>query len=78
LPTVVSVVNSGVGTTIYRIDQLRQPSDVDAQVHKAQATQMQSLAAQSEFAGFMGFWRHAAGVKVINPIKSMNSGGAGS
>jgi len=78
LPAVVSVANPGVGTTIYRIDQLRQPSGVDAQIHKAQASQMQSLAAQSEFAGFMGFWRHAAGVKVINPIKPMNSGGAGS
>ena len=78
LPAVVSVANSGVGTTIYRIDQVRQPTSVDAKVHKAQAQQIQALAAQSEFAGFMSYWRNSAGVKVINPLKSASSGSAGS
>ena len=55
LPAVVSVSNPGVGTTIYRIDQVRQPTAVDAKAHKAQAQQIQSLAAQSEFAGFMAY-----------------------
>ena len=78
LPAVVSVANPGVGTTIYRIDQVRQPSSVDAKVHKAQAQQIQALAAQSEFAGFMSYWRNSAGVKVINPLKQASSGSAGS
>ncbi|QWE17583.1 peptidylprolyl isomerase [Polynucleobacter sp. AP-Nino-20-G2] len=78
LPAVVSVSNPGVGTTLYRIDQLRQPASVDAKVHKAQAQQIQALAAQSEFAGFMAYWRNSAGVKVINPLKQTNSGSAGS
>jgi len=77
LPAVVSVANPGVGTTIYRIDQVRQPPAVDAKVHKAQAQQIQALAAQSEFAGFMGYWRNSAGVKVINPLKQASSGSAG-
>jgi len=51
---------------------------VDAKVHKAQAQQIQALAAQSEFAGFMGYWRNSAGVKVINPLKQVSSGSAGS
>jgi hypothetical protein len=78
LPAVVSVSNPGVGTTIYRIDQVRQPTSVDAKVHKAQAQQIQALAAQSEFAGFMAYWRNSAGVKVINPLKTASSGSAGS
>jgi len=78
LPAVVSVSNPGIGSTIYRIDQVRQPSSVDAKVHKAQAQQIQALAAQSEFAGFMGYWRNSAGVKVINPLKQASAGNAGS
>ena len=78
LPVVVSVSNPGVGITIYRIDQVRQPTAVDAKIHQAQAQQIQALAAQSEFAGFMAYWRNTAGVKEINPLKPANSGGAGS
>ena len=78
LPAVVSVANPGVGTTIYRIDQVRQPPVVDAKVRNAQAQQIQALAAQSEFAGFMAYWRNSAGVKVINPLKQASSGSAGS
>ncbi|QWD67199.1 peptidylprolyl isomerase [Polynucleobacter sp. MWH-Aus1W21] len=73
-PALVSVSNPGVGTTLYRVDQFRQPAGVDAKVHKAQAQQIQALAAQSEFAGFMAYWRDVAGVKVINPLKPMSSG----
>jgi hypothetical protein len=78
LPALVAVSNPGIGTTIYRIDQVRQPSAVDAKIYKAQAQQIQALAAQSEFAGFMGYWRNNAGVKVINPLKPASSGSAGS
>mgnify|MGYP002655040228 FL=1 len=78
LPAVVSVTNPGVGSTIYRIDQVRQPTAVDAKVQKAQAQQIQALAAQSEFAGFMAYWRNSAGVKVINPLKQASAGSAGS
>jgi len=78
LPAVVSVNNPGVGSTIYRIDQVRQPTAVDPKIYKAQAQQIQVLAAQSEFAGFMGYWRNSAGVKVINPLKQVSSGSAGS
>jgi hypothetical protein len=78
LPALVSVFNPGVGTTIYRIDQVRQPASVDAKAHKAQAQQIQALAAQSEFAGFMAYWRNSAGVKVINPLKALSSSSAGS
>ena len=74
LPAVVSVSNPGVGTTLYRIDQVRQPPAGDAKVYKAQAAQIQSLAAQSEFAGFMSFWRESAKVKIINPLKAANTG----
>jgi len=78
LPAVVSVTNPGIGSTIYRIDQVRQPTAVDAKVQKAQAQQIQALAAQSEFAGFMAYWRNSAGVKVINPLKQASAGSAGS
>jgi len=74
LPAVVSVSNPGVGATLYRVDQVRQPADVDAKIHKAQAQQIQALNAQAEFAGFMGYWRDAAAVKVINPLKQLSSG----
>lgn len=72
-PAVVSVNNPGVGTTLYRVDQVRQPAGVDAKIHKAQAQQIQALAAQAEFASFMAYWRDAAGVKIINPLKSLSS-----
>lgn len=78
LPAVVSVPNSGVGVTIYRIDQIRQPPAVDAKMRQAQSQQIQALAAQSEFAGFMAYWRNGANVKVINPLKSSSSGSSGS
>ena len=74
LPAVVSVSNPGVGITIYRIDQVRQPAATDPKINQAQAQQIQALAAQSEFAGFMSYWRNAADVKVINPLKPMSSG----
>jgi hypothetical protein len=73
-PAIISVSNPGVGATLYRVDQVRQPNSVDAKVHKAQAQQIQALAAQSEFAGFMSYWRDAASVKVINPLKPLSSG----
>lgn len=73
-PAVLAVSNPGVGTTIYRVDQVRQPSSSDAKIHKAQAQQIQALAAQSEFAGFMSYWRDGAGVKVINPLKPASTG----
>ncbi|MBU3577933.1 peptidylprolyl isomerase [Polynucleobacter sp. UK-Kesae-W10] len=74
LPAVVSVSNPGVGTTLYRVDQVRQPAGVDTKIHKAQAQQIQALNAQAEFASFMGYWRDAAAVKVINPLKPLSSG----
>ena len=74
LPAIVSVANPGVGATLYRVDQVRQPIGGDAKVHKAQAAQIQALAAQSEFAGFMSYWRDSAGVKTINPLKPAPSG----
>lgn len=73
LPAIVSVNDPGTGVTLYRVDQVRQPSAGDAKVHKAQAQQIQALAAQSEFAGFMAYWRDAAGVKIINPLKQANT-----
>ena len=73
-PAVISVNNPGIGATLYRVDQVRQPTGADAKVHKAQAQQIQALAAQSEFAGFMAYWRDAANVKVINPLKPLSSG----
>jgi hypothetical protein len=77
LPAVISVPNPGVGATLYRVDQVRQPPGGDTKVHRAQAAQIQALAAQSEFAGFMSYWRDAANVKVINPLKATNSGAGG-
>jgi hypothetical protein len=74
LPMVISIANAGSGTTLYRIDQVRQPPSGDAKVYKAQATQIQLLAAQSEFAGFMSYWRESANVKIINPLKPANTG----
>ncbi|WP_114689697.1 peptidylprolyl isomerase [Polynucleobacter necessarius] len=73
-PALVSVSNPGVETILYRVNQVRQPTGVDAKVQKAQSQQIQALAAQSEFAGFMAYWRDVAGVKVINPLKPMSSG----
>lgn len=74
LPAVVSVKDPGAGVTLYRIDQVRQPPAGDPKVYKAQAQQIQALAAQSEFSGFMAYWRDAAGVKIINSLKQSNSG----
>ena len=74
LPAVVLVPNPGVGSTLYRVDQVRQPPAADAKVYKAQAAQIQALAAQSEFAGFMSYWRDSASVKVINPLKATSTG----
>ncbi len=78
LPAVISVFNPGVGVSLYRVVQVRQPSGGDDKVHKAQAQQIQSLSAQSEFAGFMAYWRDASAVKFINPLKPTASGSAGS
>jgi peptidyl-prolyl cis-trans isomerase D len=77
LPMVVSIANSGSGTTLYRIDQVRQPPAVDAKVRQAQSQQMQALAAQAEFVGFMSYWRNEANVKIINPLKQSGSGSSG-
>ena len=74
LPAYVSVANPGVGTTLYRVDQTRQPAGVDAKVRKAQSQQIQALAAQAEFAGFMSYWRDGANVKMINPLKPPSTG----
>ena len=74
LPAYISVGNPGVGATLYRVDQIRQPTGVDAKVHKAQSQQIQALAAQSEFAGFMAYWRDTAKVKTINPLKPPSTG----
>jgi hypothetical protein len=68
------VKDSGTGVTLYRVDQVRQPPVADEKVYKAQAQQIQTLAAQSEFAGFMAYWRDTAGVKIINPLKQANTG----
>ena len=73
-PKVVSVSIPGIGATLYRVDQARQPTGLDAKIHKAQAQQIQALASQSEFAGFMAYWRNAAVVKVINPLKPPSTG----
>ena len=73
-PAIISVSNPGVGATLYRVDQVRQPNSVDANVHKAQAQQIQALAAQSEFAGFMAYWRDSAKVKTINTLKPPSTG----
>ena len=78
LPAIISVSNPGLGSTLYRIDQVRQPATIDPKIHQAQAQQIQALAAQAEFAGFMVYWRNAASVKVINPLKPANFGSAGS
>ncbi|MDP3622040.1 MAG: SurA N-terminal domain-containing protein [Polynucleobacter sp.] len=77
LPVVISITNPGSGTTLYRIDQVRQPPAADAKIRQAQAQQMQVLAAQAEFVGFMSYWRDRANVKVINPLKQASAGSAG-
>lgn len=74
LPAYVSVNTPGAGVTVYRVDQIRQPTAVDAKLHKAQSQQIQALAAQSEFAGFMTYWRDSAKVKTINPLKPPSTG----
>ena len=74
LPAYISVNTPGVGTTLYRVDQVRQPAGADAKVHKAQAQQIQALAAQAEFAGFMAYWRDTAKVKTINPLRPPSTG----
>ena len=74
LPAYVSVNVPGAGVTLYRVDQIRQPTTVDTKVYKAQSQQIQALAAQSEFAGFMSYWRDNAKVKTINPLKPPSTG----
>ncbi len=77
LPMVISISNPGSGTTLYRIDQVRQPPAADAKIRQAQAQQIQALAAQAEFVGFMSYWRDEANVKVINPLKQASVGSSG-
>jgi hypothetical protein len=77
LPMVVSIANAGSGTTLYRIDQVRQPPAADAKVRQAQSQQIQALAAQAEFVGFMSYWRNEANVKIINPLKQSSSSSSG-
>jgi len=77
LPMVVSIANAGSGTTLYRIDQVRQPPAADTKIRQAQSQQIQALAAQAEFVGFMSYWRNEANVKVINPLKQSSSGSSG-
>lgn len=77
LPMVISIANAGSGTTLYRIDQVRQPPAADVKIRKAQAQQIQALAAQAEFVGFMSYWRNEANVKVINPLKQASVGSSG-
>jgi hypothetical protein len=72
-PAIISINNPGVGAVLYRVDQVRQPPGADTKIHKAQAQQIQALAAQAEFAGFMSYWRDTATVKVINPLKPPSS-----
>ena len=74
LPAYVSVVNPGIGTTLYRVDQIRQATGVDEKIRKAQSQQIQALAAQAEFAGFMSYWRDSAKVKTINSLKPPSTG----
>jgi hypothetical protein len=77
LPAVISIANAGSGTTLYRIEQVRQPPAADAKVRQAQSQQIKALAAQAEFVGFMSFWRNEANVKVINPLKQSSSSSGG-
>uniref|UniRef100_UPI0040488BDA SurA N-terminal domain-containing protein n=1 Tax=Polynucleobacter sp. TaxID=2029855 RepID=UPI0040488BDA len=77
-PALVTVNIPGQGAMIYRIDDIRQPKNIDPKVQQAQAQQIQALAAQGEFAGFMGFWRNGAVVKVINPLQSAGNANSGS
>jgi hypothetical protein len=77
LPMVISIANPGSGTTLYRIDQVRQPPAADVKVRQAQSQQIQALAAQAEFVGFMSYWRNEANVKVINPLKQASAGSSG-
>jgi len=77
LPKVISIATAGSGTSLYRIDQVRQPPAADARIRQAQAQQIQSLAAQAEFVGFMSYWRDEANVKVINPLKQASAGSSG-
>jgi hypothetical protein len=77
LPIVISIANAGSGTTLYRIDQVRQPPAADAKVRQAQSQQIQALAAQAEFVGFMSYWRNEANVKMINPLKQSSSSSGG-
>jgi hypothetical protein len=73
LPVIISVKDPGVGVTLYKVDQVRQPTGSDPKIHKAQAQQIQSLAAQAEFAGFLSYWREVAGVKTVNPLKQASA-----
>ncbi|MBJ7379439.1 MAG: peptidylprolyl isomerase [Polynucleobacter sp.] len=73
LPALVSVNSSSQDVTIYRVDQVRQPTTVDSKIRDAQAQQIQALAAQAEFAAFMTNLRSAAKVKLINPLKASNA-----
>ena len=77
LPKVISIATAGSGSSLYRIDQVRQPPAADARIRQAQAQQIQSLAAQAEFVGFMSYWRDEANVKVINPLKQASAGSSG-
>jgi hypothetical protein len=56
---------------------VRQPPAADAKVRQAQSQQIQALAAQADFVGFMSFWRNEANVKVINPLKQSSSSSGG-
>ncbi|CAN1547509.1 SurA N-terminal domain containing protein [Burkholderiaceae bacterium] len=76
LPIALSMANTGIGTTLYVVTEVRAASALDPKVQQAQAQQIVQLAAQADFASFMMHWRDSADVKIINPLKQASTNSA--
>jgi len=73
LPVPLSIANTGAGTTLYVVGEVRPAAALDPKVQQAQAQQINQMAAQVDFASFMMHWRDSAGVKMINPLKQAST-----
>ncbi len=69
LPTVTAASTPGVGVAVFRINEVREPKNIDPNAQIAQLKQVAVLAAQSEMAALFSNIRDKAGLKLINNPK---------
>lgn len=69
LPAITSASTPGVGLAIFRVNEVREPKNLDPNAQIAQSKQLAILSAQSEMAALFSNIRDKAGLKLINSPK---------